>query len=159
MLPPPPPPQSYLFPTITGQNQANPLACPHPNFGTLVKGHFGAIVFGALDPLFFILIKFFSQDLKLRYYQYMIELDQHEGTYLNICRHYRAVYETPVIRDDPVEKLRILKHVVLFVVLSPYSNDQSDLIHRILEDKALNDIPSYKSLMEKFTNQVRHLFP
>ena len=88
----------------------------------------------------------------------MIELDQHEGTYLNICRHYRAVYETPVIRDDPVEKLRILKHVVLFVVLSPYSNDQSDLIHRILEDKALNDIPSYKSLMEKFTNQVRHLF-
>jgi 26S proteasome regulatory subunit N5 len=47
----------------------------------------------------------------------MIELDQHEGTYLNICRHYRAVYETPSIRDNPSEKLRILKHVVLFVVL------------------------------------------
>jgi hypothetical protein len=27
------------------------------------------------------------------------------------------------------------------------------LIHRILEDKALNDIPKYKDLMEKFTNQ------
>ncbi len=55
--------------------------------------------------------------MKLRYYEYMIELDQHEGTYLNICRHYRAVYETPSIRDNPSEKLRILKHVVLFVVL------------------------------------------
>ena len=29
------------------------------------------------------------QQLKLTFYQYMIELDQHEGTYLNICRHYR----------------------------------------------------------------------
>ena len=54
----------------------------------------------------------------------MIELDQHEGTYLNICRHYRAVYETPSVRDNPEEKLRILKHVVLFVVLSPYNNEQ-----------------------------------
>ncbi len=54
----------------------------------------------------------------------MIELDQHEGTYLNICRHYRAVYETPSVHDNPEEKLRILKHVVLFVVLSPYNNEQ-----------------------------------
>lgn len=54
----------------------------------------------------------------------MIELDQHEGTYLNICRHYRAVYETPSVRDSSEEKLRILKHVVLFVVLSPYNNEQ-----------------------------------
>ena len=29
---------------------------------------------------------------------------------------------------------------------------QSDLIHRIQEDKALNEIPAYKSLMENFTN-------
>lgn len=29
------------------------------------------------------------QELKLKYYEYMIELDQHEGTYLNICKHYR----------------------------------------------------------------------
>merc|ERR1712226_401422 len=72
------------------------------------------------------------QQLKLTFYQYMIELDQHEGTYLNICRHYRAVLDTPCI--------------------SPYDSEQSDLIHRVMEEKALNKIPKYKGLLEEFTN-------
>ena len=33
-----------------------------------------------------------------------------------------------------------------------YFSFQSDLIHRIQKDKALNEIPAYKSLMENFTN-------
>jgi hypothetical protein len=33
-----------------------------------------------------------------------------------------------------------------------YFSFQSDLIHRIQEDKALNEIPAYKSLMDNFTN-------
>lgn len=35
----------------------------------------------------------------------MIELDEHEGSYLAICKHYRAVYETPEIKDDK-DKMR-----------------------------------------------------
>ena len=50
---------------------------------------------------------------------------KHEGTYLNICRHYRAIYDTPVIKENPEERLNILKHVALFVVLSAYDNEQS----------------------------------
>jgi 26S proteasome regulatory subunit N5 len=52
-------------------------------------------------------------------------VEQHEGTYLNICRHYRAIYDTPVIKENPEERLNVLKHVALFVVLSPYDNEQS----------------------------------
>lgn len=37
-----------------------------------------------------------------------------------------------------------LKSVVLYVVLSPYDNEQSDLVHRISEDKKLEEIPKYK---------------
>ena len=40
------------------------------------------------------------QDLKLKFYQLMIELDQHEGAYLQICKHYRAVVDTPSVRED-----------------------------------------------------------
>jgi 26S proteasome regulatory subunit N5 len=54
-----------------------------------------------------------------------IFVEQHEGTYLNICRHYRAIYDTPVIKENPEERLNVLKHVALFVVLSPYDNEQS----------------------------------
>merc|ERR1739836_318771 len=74
-------------------------------------------------------IRFFEsaeqQELKLKFYRYMIEMDEHEGTYLNICRHYRAIYDTPSIQEDAVEKLQTLKCVCLFIVLSPFDNEQS----------------------------------
>lgn len=37
-----------------------------------------------------------------------------------------------------------LKSVVLYVILAPYDNEQSDLVHRISEDKKLEEIPKYK---------------
>ena len=92
------------------------------------------------------------QELKLTFYKFMIELDQHEGTYLNICRHYRAIYDTPCIQEDEEKKLDTLKNMTLYVILSPFDNEQSDLIHRILTEKALNKIPTYKVLLEQFTN-------
>lgn len=101
-------------------------------------------------------IRFFEnkdqQDLKLKYYEYMIQLDQHEGTYLNICRHYMALYNTPCIQEDNSKKLSALKHVAIYVILNPYDNEQSDLLHRVLKDKVLLEIPKYKSLLEQFTN-------
>lgn len=30
----------------------------------------------------------------------MIELDQHEGSYLAICKHYMAIYNTEQIQKD-----------------------------------------------------------
>lgn len=101
-------------------------------------------------------IRFFEntehQELKLTFYKYMVELDQHEGTYLNICRHYRAVYDTPCIKEDDEKKLETLKHMALYVILSPYDNEQSDTIHHILKEKTLDKIPNYKGLLEEFTN-------
>merc|ERR1712045_10298 len=87
-------------------------------------------------------IRFFEsaeqQELKLKFYRYMIEMDEHEGTYLNICRHYRAIYDTPSIQENPMSKLNTLKNVALFIILSPYDNEQSNMIHIILQEKALN---------------------
>ena len=40
------------------------------------------------------------QDLKLKFYQLMIELDEHEGSYLEICKHYRAICDTPQIKEN-----------------------------------------------------------
>lgn len=41
-----------------------------------------------------------TQELKLKYYNLMIQVDQHEGSYLSICKHYRAIYDTPCILED-----------------------------------------------------------
>ena len=37
-----------------------------------------------------------------------------------------------------------LKCVVLCIVLAPYDNEQSDLMHRIKNEKALEDVPTYR---------------
>lgn len=98
--------------------------------------------------------KFFSNeavdDLKLKFYNLMIQLDSHEGSFLSICRHYRAIYDSKSVKESETEKKRILKHVVLYIILAPYDNEQSDLLHRIKEDKALEEIPQYKDLLQLF---------
>ena len=43
----------------------------------------------------------YSQDLKLKYHQLMIELCHHEKKYVSICQHYRSVFETPKVSENP----------------------------------------------------------
>lgn len=98
--------------------------------------------------------KFFDdpeqQDLKLRYYRLMIELDQHEGSYLAICRHYSALYRTESVQADPKARQEALKKLLLFLVLSPHDNEQHDLIHRTKTDKQLDELPQYQELLKLF---------
>ena len=44
-----------------------------------------------------------------------------------------------------------LRHVVLYCALSPYDNEQSDLLHRIKEDKNLEELPVFEQLVKLFT--------
>ena len=90
------------------------------------------------------MIKFEVSPHKTYYFSLMIELDSHEGSFLSICRHYRAIYDSKSVKDNEEEKKRILKHVVLYIILAPYDNEQSDLLHRIKDDKTLEEIPMYK---------------
>ncbi|KAJ3583222.1 hypothetical protein NHX12_034176, partial [Muraenolepis orangiensis] len=89
-------------------------------------------------------------ELKLKYYHVMIQVDQHEGSYLSICKHYRAIYDTPCILEDNAKWQQALKSVVLYVILAPYDNEQSDLVHRINTDKKLEELPKYRDLLKQF---------
>ncbi|KAL2911978.1 proteasome regulatory particle subunit [Polyrhizophydium stewartii] len=104
-------------------------------------------------------IKFFedpaNHDLKLRFYELMIQHSVHMDKHLDTCKHYRQLYDTPVIRADEKKWQEVLKHVVLFIVLSPYDNEQSDLIHRINEDPNLSKLVLFKEFLKCFiTNEL-----
>lgn len=45
-----------------------------------------------------IYLSFTTKDLKLRYYKLMIEMCQYDKSYIDICRHYRAIFDTPKIQ-------------------------------------------------------------
>jgi len=90
------------------------------------------------------------QDLKLKYYELMIRYYSHENNFLEICRAYQAIYDTPTIKADRTKWEHYLQMIVIFVVLSPYDSEQYDLINRVYQDKNLNQLPKYRALLKYF---------
>lgn len=74
----------------------------------------------------------------------MIKLDLHDSNYFAVCKHYKQIYDTPRIKNNLQLMREALKNIVIYLLLSPYGNDQQDLLHRLSEDKNLQEIPKYK---------------
>ncbi|KAG5438885.1 hypothetical protein PCANB_002215 [Pneumocystis canis] len=100
-------------------------------------------------------IKYFQEegveDLKLRYYELLIRIGLYEDNYLEVCKHYRAVYNTPSIIKDESKWKDVLQNIVYFVIISPYGNEQSDLLHHTLADPRLSSLPVHYELIKYFT--------
>ena len=43
------------------------------------------------------------EELKVQYYRLYIQYHQHEHNYLEVCRCYRAIYDTPSIQADAAQ--------------------------------------------------------
>lgn len=52
------------------------------------------------------------QDLKLKFYQLMIEVARHDGSYLDICKYYRAMFDTPTVLEDKDKKHDVRANLV-----------------------------------------------
>lgn len=74
----------------------------------------------------------------------MIRHALHEEQYLNVHKFYKQTYDSESIQQDETKWKHALERSILFAVLSPYDNEQSDLLHRIYQDQKLTDIPLYK---------------
>ncbi|BCS05028.1 proteasome regulatory particle lid subunit RPN5 [Aspergillus luchuensis] len=90
-------------------------------------------------------------DLKLRYYEQQIILANHDYKYLDVCKHYREVLDTESVENNPEQLRAVLARIVYYVVLSPYDNEQSDLLHRIQQDSRLSLVPVEGRLVKLFT--------
>jgi len=90
------------------------------------------------------------QDLKLRYYLLMVRFYSHDSKFLEICKCYQSMYDTPKVQDTEAEWKKYLALTCIFACLAPFDNEQSDLINRIYEDKKLQQLPVYKSLLKTF---------
>lgn len=88
---------------------------------------------------------------KLRYYQLIIEIDLFEDEYMDVVKHKLNIYEIPKIAGDSEESLKILKDIVFFIILSPFSNLHNDLISKVSIDKNLSKLPFEESLIKLFT--------
>lgn len=97
--------------------------------------------------------KFFDdpdqQDLKFKYYGLMIRLDQ-DSSYLKTSRHYQAVVDSDVISGSPDRRQKMMTYAVLYCILSPYDNEQLDMMLNLSKNKMLEEIPVYKEILRLF---------
>ena len=99
-------------------------------------------------------------DLKLRYYEQQIILAKHDDKYLDVCKHYRQVLDTQRVEDNPDMLKATLQRIVYFILLTPYDNEQSDLLHRIAQDSRIkSSCPSEAQLLKQFTIQELMRWP
>lgn len=99
-------------------------------------------------------------DLKLRFYEQQITLAKHDDKYLETCKHYRSVLDTEAVEDDPDRLRAALQRVVYFILLAPYDNEQSDLLHRIAQDSRIaTSCPQEAELLKLFTTHELMRWP
>eukprot|EP00053_Salpingoeca_punica_P007500 m.68393 g.68393 ORF g.68393 m.68393 type:complete len:439 (+) comp14178_c0_seq1:76-1392(+) len=92
-------------------------------------------------------------DLKLKFYRQMIVLALHEKSYLDLSNYYQAIFDTPSVQTDEAAWKSALRNVVVYAVLAPYDNQQSDLMARIALEPKLKELPSEKAILDCFLRQ------
>lgn len=58
------------------------------------------------------------QDLKLRFYQQMIRYYAHETNFLEICKSYQSIYDTPNVKADKAQWTAALQKIVLYLMFN-----------------------------------------
>jgi 26S proteasome regulatory subunit N5 len=82
------------------------------------------------------------EEYKVKYYTLMAEYHRHDKNAFELAKDYHAIYSTPHILNDDAKWKEALQSTVLFLALSPYSNEQQDMLNRVNTDNNLEKLPS-----------------
>lgn len=90
------------------------------------------------------------EDLKLRYLDLMIKIAIHERRYLDCCKYNRSILECQSIQSDAFRCVETLKLAIIFATLSPYGNEQAELLNSLAREKRLEELSLYRELIDTF---------
>eukprot|EP01028_Stygiella_incarcerata_P003577 TRINITY_DN1732_c0_g1_i1.p1 TRINITY_DN1732_c0_g1~~TRINITY_DN1732_c0_g1_i1.p1 ORF type:complete len:477 (-),score=136.80 TRINITY_DN1732_c0_g1_i1:181-1485(-) len=102
------------------------------------------------------------QDLRLRYYELLIEVHESTDATWEIAQALREMYSTPMISDDKVKRDDIIQQMILFLVLSEFSVDQQNMLKAIQQDRKAEELKDSLLLVRMFTGDemidMKHKF-
>eukprot|EP01069_Polyplicarium_translucidae_P004166 Polyplicarium_translucidae@DN2514_c0_g1_i1.p1 len=92
------------------------------------------------------------EDLRIRYYGYMVRYYQHENDLLEVCRCCLIIFKSKSINDDESAWKQYLETYALTLILSPISDKRLELLQalRTNERKKLADLPAIGRVIEDF---------
>ena len=88
------------------------------------------------------------EEHKVKFYSLMAENHRHDKDAFSLAKDYHAIYSTPHILKDEQKWKEALQSTVVFLALSPYSNEQQDMLNRINQDSNLESLPAYQKTVQ-----------
>eukprot|EP00934_Nitzschia_sp_Nitz4_P001919 Nitzschia sp. Nitz4//scaffold2_size372955//340537//341983//NITZ4_000474-RA/size372955-snap-gene-0.110-mRNA-1//-1//CDS//3329546931//1919//frame0 len=99
------------------------------------------------------------QDYKVRFYTLMADYHRQAKDAFMLAKDYHAIYSTPNIKEDESLWKPALQATVLFLLLSPYSNEQQDMLNRLSLDTNIEKIPTFEAALKLFLKQEIIAYP
>ncbi|KAG9043810.1 hypothetical protein FS837_009112 [Tulasnella sp. UAMH 9824] len=92
-----------------------------------------------------------NEDLKLKYYDLMIQFALRHSSYLDVAKYFHKIWDTPMIKEETEGRGKeALENIVYYVVLAPHDNEQSDMINRLYVNPALSKLELHYNLVKCF---------
>lgn len=91
------------------------------------------------------------EDVKLRFYHLLLELHGHQKDTAALRADWQSIYNTKSVKEDESKWQMALQSITVYLALSVYGNETSDMEHRVLQDKNIDKLPAYKSLLTQLT--------
>ena len=77
------------------------------------------------------------EEEKIKFFTLMTEYHRHEKDAFELAKDYHSIYSTSTIQANEEQWRETLRSTVVFLILSPYSMDQQDMLNRINVDPNL----------------------
>jgi len=92
------------------------------------------------------------QDVKLKFHEYMMRYYMHDEDYLQVSKCYHQCFNTPIVQEDSAAWTKALEAYVLYLLLSPFDNEQRDLLNKVndIEKKKLATMDVFMKLVSEF---------
>jgi len=101
------------------------------------------------------------QDLKIRYYEYMVKYWLHEKKFLDASKAYLSIFNTASVQADESKWKPVLTAHALFLTLAQYDNEQEDMLNKLdtLEAKKLDKVPVFQQVVKLFLRKEITAWP
>lgn len=93
-----------------------------------------------------------AEEFKATYLGYLLDISKHENDYISTVKNSLLLIEIPLVKES-ADYNSLLVSIVYYIILSPYDNYQSDLIHKIMTNTEFSkNVDSHVfKLLETFT--------
>jgi len=99
------------------------------------------------------------EEEKIKFFTLMTKYHTHEKDAFELAKDYHHIYSTSSIQQDDKKWIEALQSTVLFLVLSPYSNEQQDMMNRINLDPKLLQVDTCKGTIKLFLDKEIIAYP